>query len=57
MSHCFMCIHKKECKEDLHNCSFYEAMSCGTCKHEYKAIMAEPCNICYVYDKWEACHE
>lgn len=26
---------------------------CGSCKHLYKKITAEPCMNCYHYDKWE----
>lgn len=58
MSFCDRCIHLKDCKADLHKCCFYEEKRCGTCKHEFKAITAEPCYNCNkFYDKWEACHE
>lgn len=58
MSLCYMCIHQNDCKEDVSNCSFYQGKNCNTCKHEYKAITAEPCFNCnYLNNKWEACHE
>lgn len=58
MSHCFICIHQKDCKEDMFNCPFYHPKDCDTCKYEYKPIIAEPCYHCNkFYSNWEACHE
>lgn len=58
MSFCFMCIHRKDCRNEIFNCPFYMPKSCETCKHEYKAITAHPCIDCDMeYNKWEGYHK